>query len=121
VLGVVRMLIVYGQNLAEALENHASQPQELPCFRFIASIFASRDIAQILARIKRGLLRAAALEERLRNRAATGHDIRPLRTRPRSEHKPRAARSTPPPAFDPRFPSIGQIANLDSAGTAPQP
>jgi len=111
VLGVVRMLIAYGKNLAETLENHASQPQELPCFRFIASIFASRDIAQILARIRRGLLRAAAFEDRLRDRAATGRDIRPLRTRPRSERKPRTARSTLPPAFDPRFPSIEQIAN----------
>ena len=111
VLGVVRTLIAYGQNLAETLEQHASQPRELLCFRFIATIFASRDIAQILARIKRGLLRAAALEDRLRNRAATGRDIRPLRTRPRSERKPGTAGSTRPPAFDSRFPSIEQIAN----------
>jgi hypothetical protein len=111
VLGVVRMLIAYGKNLAETLEQHASQPHTLPCFRFIATIFFTKDIALILARIKRGLLRAAALEDRLRNRAATGRDIRPRRARPRSERKPRTACATPSPAFDWRLPSIEQIAN----------
>jgi hypothetical protein len=38
VLGIVRTLIAYGQNLAETLESHASQPHLLPCFRFIATI-----------------------------------------------------------------------------------
>jgi len=112
VLGIVHTLIAYGQNLAESLENHASQPHLLPCFRFIATIFFTKDVALILARIKRGLLRAAALEERLQKRAASGRDIRPLRIRPRSPRKPRTGNpTTPPSSYDPRLPSIEQIAN----------
>jgi hypothetical protein len=112
VLGIVRTLIAYGQNLTEALESHASQPLTLPCFRFIATIFASRDIALILARIKRGLLRAAALEERLLKRAARRRDIQPVRIRLTSARKPSAARpATSPPAFDLRLPTVEQIAN----------
>jgi len=112
VLGILHTLIAYGNNLAETLENHASAPHLLPCFRFIASIFASRDIALILVRIKRGLLRAALLEERLQKRAASGRDIQPLRIRPRSPRKPRAAESaTRPPAYDLRLPTFDQIAN----------
>jgi len=112
VLGIVHTLIAYGQNLAETLENHASHPHTLPCFRFIATIFFTKDVALILARIKRGLLRAAALEARLRDRAATGRDIQPVRVRPRSPRNPRAAKpATPPPPYDPRLPSIEQIAS----------
>jgi hypothetical protein len=111
VLGVVRTLIAYGKNLADTLESNASQPHLLPCFRFIASIFATRDIALILARIKRGLLRAAALEERLQKRAASGRDIQPVRVRPRSPRKPRTAKPATSPVYDPRLPTIEQIAN----------
>ena len=112
VLGIVHTLIAYGQNLAETLENHASQPHLLPCFRFIATIFFTKDVALILARIKRGLLRAAALEERLQKRAASGRDIQPLRIHPRSPRNPRAGnRTTPPPPYDARLPSIEQIAS----------
>ena len=112
VLGIVHTLIAYGQNLAETLENHASHPHTLPCFRFIATIFFTKDVALILARIKRGLLRAAELEARLQKRAASGRDIRPLRIRTPSPRKPRARKpTTPQPTYDPRLPSIEQIAN----------
>jgi hypothetical protein len=112
VLGIIQTLIAYGKNLADTLESHASQPHVLPCFRFIATIFFTKDVALILARIKRGLLRAAALEERLLKRAASGRDIQPLRIRPRSPRKPIAGKTTTrPPIYGPRLPSVEQIAS----------
>jgi hypothetical protein len=110
VLGILRTLIAYGKNLSDTLNQHASEPHLLPCFRFIATIFFTKDIALILARIKRGLLRAALLEERLLKRAARGRDIQPLRIRPPRQRKPRAAKSARPlSAYDPRLPSTEQI------------
>jgi len=117
VLGVVRTLIIYGQNLAETLNQHASQPHILPCFSFIARVFVTKDIAVILARITRGLLRAAALEQRLQNRAARGRDIQPAALRPPSRRKRRAAEpATSPAAYDPRQanpPMLEQIVAQD--------
>jgi len=110
VLGLLGMLIAYGKNLAETLESHASQPHLLPFFGFVATMFRTKDVAQILARIKRGLLRAALLEERLRQRADRGRDIQPLRIRAPRRRKPRAANPDAPPALDPRLPpTAGQI------------
>ncbi|HTU06311.1 MAG TPA: hypothetical protein VMG13_12230, partial [Trebonia sp.] len=45
VLGVVRTLIAYGQDLAETLNQHASVPHLLPFFSFLATIFRSKDVA----------------------------------------------------------------------------
>jgi hypothetical protein len=77
VLGLVRTLIAYGQNLADTLRQHATNPQVLPCFAFVANILGTTDLALILARITRGLLRAAALEARLAKRAAHGRELKP--------------------------------------------
>ena len=108
VLGLLRTLIAYGNNLAETLESHASQPHLLPFFRFVATMFRSKDVAQILARIKRGLFRAALLEERLRKRADRGRDIRPLRIRAPRQRKPRAGKPAASLAHDPRLPPTDQ-------------
>jgi hypothetical protein len=108
VLGLLRMLIAYGNNLAETLESHASQPHLLPFFGFVATMFRSKDVAQILARIRRGLLRAALLEERLRKRADRGRDIQPLRIRAPRQRKPRAARPAASLAHDSRLPPTDQ-------------
>jgi hypothetical protein len=109
VLGLVRTLIAYGKNLAETLRQHTPDPQVLPCFTFLTIIFDTSDLAQILARITRGLLRAAALEERLRRLAARGHDLKqqPADTLPQSPSDqspsdqspsdPRAAKPATPP------------------------
>jgi len=114
VLGVVRTLIAYGQDLAETLNQHASVPHLLPFFSFLATIFRSRDVALILARITRGLLRAAALERRLQNRAARGRDIQPRALRPPAARKPRTARQPHPPILDPHHPpTLEQIAAHD--------
>ena len=99
VLGLVRTLIAYGKNLAETLRQHTADPQVLPCFTFLTIIFDTSDLAQILARITRGLLRADALEERLRRLAARGHDLKqqPADTHPQSPSDPRAAKAATPP------------------------
>ncbi len=120
VLGLLRTLVTYGRNLADTLRQHSAAPHLLPCFAFVARTFATTDLALILARITRGLLRAAALEDRLRQRAARGQDLQqPARSRPPSARKPRAA--TPAkrqhdPAGDPCLaspPTLEQIAAED--------
>ena len=114
-LGVVRTLIAYGRDLADALNQHASVPHLPPYFRFVATIFGSRDVALILARVTRGLLRAAALEDRLRRRPARGRDIQPRSVR--SPRKPRATKPTTSPRGpdpDPHSPpTLEQIATED--------
>jgi len=101
-------LIAYGNNLAETLDNHASQPHLLPFFGFVATMFRSKNVAQILARIRRGLLRAALLEERLRKCADRGRDIQPVRIRAPRQRKPRAAKPAASLAHDPRLPPTDQ-------------
>jgi hypothetical protein len=80
------------------LRQHAADPQLLPYFFFITSTFGSADLASILARITRGLLRAAALEERLRQRGARGQELTPTPTRLPSARKPCAAKLATPPS-----------------------
>jgi hypothetical protein len=91
VLGLLRTLIAYGKNLADTLQQHAAAPEVLPCFAFVASIFRTSNVSLILARITRGLLRAAALEERLARLAARGRDLQPRGFLP-SRRKPRTAK-----------------------------
>ncbi len=120
VLGLLRTLITYGRNLADTLRQHSAAPHLLPCFAFVVTTFATTDLALILARIARGLLRAAALEDRLRQRAARGQDLQqPARSRPPSARKPRAADPATrqhDPAGDPCLaspPTLEQIAAED--------
>ena len=71
----------------------------------------------MLARITRGLLRAAALEDRLRRRAARHRDIQPRGLHTRAPRKPRPARPTTSArgsAEEPyRPPTLEQIAAQD--------
>jgi hypothetical protein len=117
VLAVVRMLIGYGKQVAEAVQRRAGQPLlaagTLP--------FGTLDPAAILARIACGLRRAAALEARLTGFAARGQDL-PLPqptppTRPSQaaaisrERKPPAPRPRPANRADPDgLPTAAQIA-----------
>ena len=122
VLGLLRTLIAYGRNLADTLRQHSAAPHLLPCFAFVATTFATTDLALILARITRGLLRAAALEDRLRQRAARGQDLQqPARSRPPSARKPRAA--TPAtrqhdPAGDPCLASPPTLEQISTVGAS---
>ena len=92
VLGLLKTLITYGRNLADTLQQHANDPEILPCFAFIASIFRTSNVSLILARVTRGLLRAAALEARLLRRVARGHH-EPVSIRPPSKRKPQATKT----------------------------
>jgi len=121
VLGLVRTLIAYGRNLAETLRQHTVDPQVLPCFTFLTVIFGTSDLALILARITRGLLRAAALEERLRRLATRSRDSKqePADNHPQSPPKPLAAKPATPPRRQDQglrpasLPTVRQIADHD--------
>ncbi len=109
VLGLVRTLIAYGQNLADTLRRHAADPHVLPCFAFLATTFGTSDLALILARITRGLLRAAALEARLSRRAARGQDLKPAAIRLPSPRKPHAAKPAIPPGASTEVPGLARL------------
>ena len=115
-LTLVRTLIDYGRHLAAALQQRTSATDLADITRHFGIV----DIGEILARITRGLLRAAALEARLVSHPvrepATGHPDRPIpspaarrptrgrkRRRGRTTHRPSAharghrGRDPPPP------------------------
>lgn len=71
-LGLIRILVSFGQDLAASLRRDGLAPRLHPI-----NPFGITDIGQILARITRGLLRAAALQDMLLQRAATGRDVTP--------------------------------------------
>ncbi len=113
VFGLVRTLITYGQNLADTLRQHAADPHVLPCFAFVTSIFGTTDLALILTRVTRGLLRAAALEAKLRRRAARGPDLTPTAIRLPSARKPGAAKPATRPNGPAEDPSPEEILAKD--------
>jgi hypothetical protein len=91
-LDLVRKLIDYGKELAATLHRRAADDPYFAPFNF-----GTNDLALILARITRGLQRAAALEERLVNLAA--HPQR--QSTAAQQRKPRPSR---PAAQDPSSP-----------------
>jgi hypothetical protein len=113
VLSLVDRLAAYGQNLADSLQQHAAAPHILPFFAFLTWIFGTRDLALILARIRCGLLRVAALEARLRRRAARGPDLQSAPRRPRSPCKPRPAKPATPPAEPAQAPALDRLPTPD--------
>src|SRR5215475_15432593 len=86
-LGVVRQLIEYGRRIAGAMRNCSPGPLS----RGSAWTFGTADVALILARITRGLLRAEALEARIIGTAAR-LDAEPAPSRPAAQRKPQSAR-----------------------------
>jgi len=119
-LCLLHTFIAYGRNLADTLRRHAADPRVLPWFTDVALTFHSVDLALILARISRGLLRAAALEERLRKFAARGQDLDPDRIRPSRPCKLRPRKKPAPRLHDPAHapslespPTLEQIAAED--------
>ena len=86
-LGLVRTLIDYGRQLATTLQQRTAATNLADVTRHFGTI----DIAEILARIARGLLRAAALETRLASRLAR-QPAAPAAPSAPSPRQPRAAR-----------------------------
>ncbi len=80
-LRVVRILLAYGRHLTDTVAQRAAAPS----FTSIAACFGTLNLSVILAHLRRGLLRAAALERVLLARAASGRDIEfaAARIRPR--------------------------------------
>src|ERR1700733_5319263 len=72
-LGLLRTLIDYGRQLAGTLQQRTAATDTADVTRD----FGTFDIGEILARIARGLLRAAALETRLSSRLASRAPPRP--------------------------------------------
>ena len=115
-LALLHTLIAYGRNLTDTLRRHPGDPRILPCFAYVARTFVTGDLTLILARITRGLLRAAALEERLRRLAACGQDLRdPSRApSPPKPRKKRARKKPPARLHDPaRDPSLDAPLTLE--------
>ena len=79
-LHAARTLLGYGRHLLDTLHRRAAAPT----FPTIAACFGTANLATILARLNRGILRAAALERFLLARAATGRDINMVTPRPRT-------------------------------------
>ncbi len=94
-LVVLHILIGYGLHLAETLQHRAVARG----FATIAQFFGTARVPAIRARLHRGLLRAMALENVLRARAARGRDL--VFYKPR-QPRPRAAQ----PASAPPAPSV---------------
>ena len=86
-LGLVRALIDYGRQLASTLQQRTSATN----LADVTMHFGTIDIGEILARITRGLLRAAALETRLSSRLAR-EPAEPAAPSAPSPRQPRAAR-----------------------------
>ena len=108
-LGLVRALIDYGRQLAGTLQQRTSATNLADVTRNFGTI----DIGEILARITRGLLRAAALETRLSSRLArepcTSRPERPIPspTARRPTRGPKRQHSRPRPT---RLPTPEDIA-----------
>ena len=84
-LCLLRWIIGYGRNLAETLHQRTGAD-----FHAFALRYRRPDFNEILARIRRGLMIAAALEGKLLKRAATGRDVAPVENR---YPQPRTGRS----------------------------
>ena len=99
VLHVVRALIAYGRYFAENAHTRAAEPQ----FATAAAVFGTYDMAIILFRVRRGILRALALQRYLLARSARGRNLRfvwPPYVNLQPHHRPPAA----PPRAKPAAP-----------------
>jgi hypothetical protein len=97
-LDLVRRLIDYGKELAASLHQRAATDP-----RSVVRSFGTCDLALILVRIKRGLLRADALEARLVRNAAR-LDAGPTPRSAPAQHNARSAKPAVPRPEDPDAP-----------------
>ena len=94
-LHAARTLLTYGRHLLDTIHQRATTPQ----FNAIAANFGTANLSTILAHLKRGMLRAAALERVLLARAATGRDIDFVeRHKPEPQPSPAEVQPEPQPA-----------------------
>lgn len=100
-LGLLRILLTYGQHLSATLEHRAARRS----FSVIAQYFGACWLPAILVRVARGLRRVAALERVLLERAAHGRPLirypdpgwmQRLQRKPAGKRKPRPGRAPRP-------------------------
>ncbi len=94
-LGLMRKLIDYGRKIVAELQGHGAPIPPAA----IARTFGSLNVALIIARITRGLMLAAALEQRLA-RPAPRQDQPAKPAERKAPAKPRARRTPTPPDSD---------------------
>lgn len=106
-LGLVRRLIDFGRDLMTAMQGRET-PDTPPLA--IVRRFGSLDVARIIARITRGLMIAAALEQRLlRPAPPMAPRPPPAGPRPNREPKPRPERQPRPATPDPDAELLGAL------------
>ena len=99
-LHAVDILLGYGRHLLATVRQRSAAPT----FPTIAAAFGTANLSTILAHLRRGILRANALERFLLARAATGRDINIVIRRTSADEEPpapsdaQAAQSTDQPA-----------------------
>jgi len=109
-LRAVGILLGYGRHLLATVGHRAAAPT----FPTIAAAFGTANLSTILAHLKRGILRATALQNMLLARAETGRDISIVIRRTRADEpeppadqpaarKAAPRRSLPPGSDDPEL------------------
>jgi len=93
-LHVVRVLLGHGRRLVETVPERAANVE----FAALAGVCGTYNLATILARLQRGILRAMALERYLLARAVKGREIGFVYARERRQAKPAAEPSEGEPA-----------------------
>jgi hypothetical protein len=114
-LHTVRILLGFGRHLAETATRRSASVD----FNPIAACFGTGRLSVILAHLQRGLLRAAALERVLLERAAQGRDIR--FTAPRKHAPATPAAPADPPAEQSAGQPAGQRADPPAEQSAEAP
>jgi len=98
-LGLVRKLIDYGRELVTTLQNRNTDAPPPD----VARRFGGASVALIITRIKRGLMIAAALEQRLLHPRPRSSDPAQPQTQPQTQPQPQPeSQPQPKPAASPR-------------------
>ncbi len=112
ILDIAGILAAYGRHLADTIEHRAVWRG----FATIAQFFGTAVIAVILPHLRRGIMRAVALERVLLARAARRRDLVILAPR---VHAPRAAAPPAPPPAEPPPEPLGASAAEPPPAEAP--
>ena len=118
VLRAVGILLGYGRHLLATVQHRAAAPT----FPAIAACFGTANLSTILAHLKRGILRATALQNMLLARAETGRDINIVTRRVRTDEPPPAPSDPQPeqPAAQPAAPKAPKRPSLPPGWDNPE-
>jgi hypothetical protein len=114
ILDIASILAAYGRHLADTIEHRALWRG----FATIAQFFGTASLAIILPRLRRGIMRAVALQRVLLQRAGRRRD---LVIRARRVPAPRAAAPPAPPPAEPPPEPQAAAAGEQSPAAAPPP